>query len=431
MRATRMASAVAGSALLLCALAAGSGAQAESQGAPRIRVYSTNGSYVLATTSYVTPVIEVSENAYVFAVSMDLDGQIRVLQPDFPGISVKVQSGKRLQLPNFFTGFSRPNYQMGYSTAGYSGYDNDGFPDSRGTVIALASREPFNLDRVEVNGDWNMSTIRRLLADRSPESAAQALANYLGAKDEPIGRDWMRFAGGRDYNNSYASSAYSSCDLYSYSYAPNLGARFFQASSTLNLLRRRGQVATIGYDFCGFPFVIVHSGSLAGGHPIGRPPRSPADTNTGAPIGRFPRGTPRHPIVSGSKSAPEKIFPLPQREGFPQIRDATITAPRGRHSEPGQILQGYRPSPGIGSAPQGRMPIERVTTPRPEPAASTGSQPVRESRPEPRSAPPPPTRVPDATPRSAPPPAPVVHEAPRASEPVRSAPLQPAPSRHP
>lgn len=438
MRATKMALAVGCSALLLSALAAAPGAQeTPRKRAPIIRVYSTNGAYVLHTTSYVSPVIEVSENAYVFAVSTDLDGQIQVLQPDFPGISVRVQARKQLKLPNFFTGFGPNDGNSYYSTAGYSGYGNygyDGFPDTRGTVIALASRAPFNLERIESNGDWNMSAIRRLIDNRDPELAARALASYLGAKDEPIGWDVMRFAGGRNYNRAYAYDAYSSCNLYgfSYGYGPAIAARFFQATSTVQLLRSRGQKATIGYDFCGFPYVIVRSSSLAGKFPGVRPPRNPGDTSRVIPVGRFPHGTPRHPIESGSKAGPEKVFPLPQRDGFPQMGDVTITAPRGRRAEPGQTLQGYRPSPGTSSAPQGRLPIERVTTPRLEPASSTGTtQPVRESRPETRSAPPPPSRVPDATPRQAPPPpAPVVREAPRSPPPVtRSEPLKPVPSK--
>ncbi|HMI57914.1 MAG TPA: hypothetical protein VK511_07695, partial [Gemmatimonadaceae bacterium] len=294
-----MASVVGCSALLLSALAAASGGQERTNDrAPTIRVYSTNGSTVLHTTSYVTPVIEVSENAYVFAVSMDLDGQIQVLQPDFPGISVRVQSRKQLKLPSFFTGFgpqNDPSYGY-YSTAGYSRYgsSNDAFPDARGTVIALASRAPFNLEKIESNGDWNMSAIRRLIEARGPESAALALANYLGAKDEPIGWDFMRFAGGRNYNNAYAYGSYSPCDYYGFSYAPTLGSRYFQVSNMIAALRQRGQRAGIAYDTCGFPYVVVR-GSIAGGFP--RPPRNPGDTSTSTvfPKSRIPHGTPRHP----------------------------------------------------------------------------------------------------------------------------------------
>ena len=422
MRATKLATAVGTVALLLCALVSASGAQEKArQRAPIIRVYSSNGSYVLQTTSYVTPVIEVSENAYVFAVSMDVDGHIQVLHPDFPGISVRMLAHKQLKLPNFFAGFAQPNAGYGYySSASYPGYANydDGYMDSRGTVIALASRAPFNLELIESDGDWNISTIRRLIENRSPQMAAQALARYLGANGEPIGRDFMRFAGWRNYNSgyNYAYGAYSSCDLYGYSYAPTMAVRFFQANSMIALLRQRGRRATIGYDVCGLPFVIFQPSSLASGFPGTRPPRAPGDT-TVFPKSRFPQhGRPHLPAESGPKTAPEGIFPLPQRSGLPQIGDVTITAPGGRRREPGQFIQGYRPQPGTMSAPppQGRLPIERVTTPRAEPAAATGVQPVREYRPEPRSAAPPPARVPDAPRQAPPPPAPVVHERPSA-----------------
>jgi hypothetical protein len=419
MRAMKLASAAGTSALLLCALASASGAQERArQRAPTIRVYSSNGSYALQTTSYVTPVIEVSENAYVFAVSMDLDGQIQVLHPDFPGISVRMLAHKQLKLPNFFAGFAQRNAGDGYyASAGYSGYSNsdDGYLDSRGTVIALASRAPFNLEPIESDGDWNISTIRRLIEGRSPESAAGALASYLGATGEPIGRDFMRFAGGRNYNSgyNYAYGSYSSCDLFGYSYAPTLAARYFQANTAIALLRGEGRRATIGYDVCGFPFVVFQPRSLAGGFPGTRPPRSPGDT-TVFPKSRLPHGFPHRPTGSGANTAPLGVFPLPQRAGLPQIGDVTITAPTGRRREPGQIIQGYRPQPGTSAAPQGRIPIERVTTPRAEPAAASGVRPVREYRPEPRSAAPPPARVPDA-PRQAPPaPTPVAHERPSA-----------------
>ena len=413
MRATKLAAAVGTSALLLCVFAAASGAQERArQRAPIIRVYSSNGAYALQTTSYVTPVIEVSENAYIFAVSMDVDGHIQVLHPDFPGISVRILARKQLALPNFFAGFARPNGGSSgyYSSAAYSSYGNydDGYMDSRGTVIALASRAPFNLDLIESGGDWNISAIRRLIEGRSPESAEQALASYLGAKGEPIGRDFMRFAGRR--NSSYALDAYSSCDLYyGYAFAPTLAFNRFQAFNRISLLRSRGQqVRILGYDICGSPIISFAPSSVVGRRPP-PPPRPQGDT-TVFPKSRFPHGTPRHPAASGLKAAPEGIFPLPQRPGLPQMGDVTITAPKGRRSEPGQILGGYRPQPGTMSVPQGRVPIERVTTPRTEPAA-TGSQPAREYRPEPRSAAPPPARVPD-TPRESPPPPPVVHQAP-------------------
>ena len=427
MRTTKFAAAVGASAFLLCALASASGAQERAkQRAPIIRIYDTNGSYALETTSYVTPVIEVAENAYVFAVSMDVDGQIQVLHPDFPGISVRMLAHKEIRLPNFFAGFAQQRGGGYYSESSYAGYSsyNDGYLDSRGTVIALASRAPFNLERIESGGDWNMSAIRLLIENRTPQLAAQSLANYLGAKGEPIGRDILRFAGGRNYNSYYAYSPYSSCDLYGYAYAPTLARRFFQASQSIAFLRQRGQSARLGYDFCGFPIVIYTPRSFAEGFPVVRP--RPRGDTTVFPKGRFPvEGVPHHPPRSSAQAAPEGIFPL-TRSGLPQMGDVTITAPRGHHAEPGLNLRGYTSQPM--SAPQGRPPIERVITPRLEPAA-TGSQPVREYRPEPRTeAPPPPARVPKESP---PPPAPVVHERPSTSSPPPPPPRAATPTNPP
>jgi hypothetical protein len=425
MRTAKFAATVGASAFLLCALASASGAQERArQRAPIIRIYSTDGSYALETTSYVTPVIEVAENAYVFAVSMDVDGQIQVLHPDFPGISVRMLAHKEIRLPNFFAGFAQQRGGGYYSAASYSGFSSydDGYMDSRGTVIALASRAPFNLERIESGGDWNMSAIRQLIENRTPQMAAQSLANYLGAKGEPIGRDFLRFAGGRT-NGYFAYSPYSACDsFYGYGFGAIRQAQIF---SELNYFRQRGRAARIvGYDLCGIP-IVISGGSFAGGFPVTRPPRPRGDT-TVFPKGRFPvEGVPHHPPRSSVTAAPEGVFPLP-RSSLPQMGDVTITAPRGHRAEPGLNLRGYGSQPM--SIPQGRIPIERVATPRAEPAA-IGSQPVRDYRPEPRSAAPPPARVPDRPRESPPPPAPVVHE--RPSTPSPPPPRAETPSRPP
>jgi hypothetical protein len=406
---------------MLCVLASASAAQVTArQRAPIIRVYSENGAYVLETTSYVSPAIQVSENAYVFAVMMDLDGHIQVLHPDFPGISVRMLAHRQLRLPNFFAGFAqRSRGDAIYASTAYSAYDGyydgyeEGYVDSRGTVIALASRAPFDLERIESGGDWNIPAIRQLIERRTPEMAAQALASYLGAKGEPIGRDFMRFAGARHYNY-YALDSYDPCDLYTgFAYAPTLGFRRFQAYNRLNLLRQNGQqVRILGYDICGAPIISYAPITVVSRFPVTRPPQARGDT-TVFPKARFPGlPTPRHPAQSAADAAPEGI-PV-SRSGLPQMGDVTIQAPRGRHSEPLQIFEGYRPQPGTMAAPQGRIPLERVM-PQTVPAA-TGALPVREYRPEPRVETPPPTRVPDR-PIASPPPAPVVRERPTAPPP--------------
>src|SRR6266513_171961 len=425
MRAAKLTSALGASALLLGFVASTSAGQGRER-APIIRIYSRSGVDVVGTSTYVQPTVEVSENAYIFAVSMDLDGQIRVLHPDFPGLSVRMVAHKQLQLPNFFAGFSQsmPGDRV-YSSVAYSGYNRYGVTDSRGTVIALASRAPFNLDLVESGGDWDIIAIRRLIENRSPQEGAQMLATYLGAKGEPIGRDFMRFAGQRSdyyaYNNYYS---YSPCDVYGgYEFAPGCGFNPLAGYGRINRLGQTGQSTRIlGYDICGFP-IIAFAPSQTGKVPVARATFPRGDT-TVFPKARFPHGVmPRHPAGSASNDAPEGIFPLPQRAelpqratlpqraGLPQMGDVTITAPTRRRGEPVNVFQDYRPQSGTLSAPQGRLPIDRAIPARGEPATSgaTGVQPVREYRHEPRVESPPPSRVPER-PREVP--APVVHERP-------------------
>ncbi len=415
MRALKVGSALGAAALLLCALTSASSAQERArQRPPFIRVYSSSGVDYINTSTYIEPQIQLSENAYVFAVAMDLDGQIQVLHPDFPGLSVKISAHTNLRLPNFFAGFNQayPNGGGVYRSTQfqrYSAYGGYGYVDTRGTVLALASRAPFNLDAIESGGDWNISAIRRLIENRTPLEALSVLANYLGAKDEPIGRDFMRFAGGA--NNAYAYNDYgyynygyySPCDpYYGYFYSP-FGFSLFQ---TLNLARRArvGQKArVIGFDACGVP-IISYGPVIVNRFPVtGRPPRLQGDT-TVFPKGRFPHDAmPRHPSEAAGKAAPEGIFPLPRSVG--DMGDVTITAPKGHRSEP-RIIDAYRTQPSTIPVPQGRMPIDR-TIPRNEPSAATGSMPVREFHPEPRVESPPPSRVPAYSP-----PPPVIHERP-------------------
>lgn len=431
----KWATAVGVSAMLLCAFAAPSASQERvNQRAPIIRVYSQNGSDVLGTTTYVTPAIEVSDNAYVFAVAMDLDGQIQVLHPESPGLSVRIAAHRQLRLPNFFTGYAQQGQYGGiFSSINDPRYYRDGYLDSRGTVIALASRAPFNLEQIESGGDWDIATIRSLIEYRSPQDAAQALASYLGARGEPIGRDYMRFAGGRAYDYAYGGYpygyyGYDPCTAYyGYGFAP---LRQVQLYRYLSSLGQRG-VRVVGYDFCGFPILapVTSTPTTATGHfPAPRPPRNPGDT-TVFPKSRIPRGgIPRYPgdpNAAPQNAAPEGAFSSQQRPGVRQ-GDGTISAPTGRREKPQPIFEDYVRRPRVIPSPQQETPIERPM-PRGEPATATGNQPPREYRPPPRVESPPPPREyrppprvespPPERPRESPPSAPVTRERPAAPPP--------------
>lgn len=417
-----------GAAVLVGVLASSSAAaQGSSRGAPNIRVYSRSG--VGVVSNYVEPAIEVSENAYVFAVSLDLDGQIQVLQPDFPGISVRIARGRELRLPNFFAGFSNGRAgsltaygrNAGYpGSAGYAGaaeLEND----TRGTVIALASRAPFNLDRIESGGDWNISAIRGLIEYRSPLAAAQALASYLGAKGEPIGRDYMRFAGGRQ--NYYASNylgdqyeCYSNSSIYSLSVV-----------SRIREQRAAGKnVKIVGYDYCGMP-IVVYGPSRRGG---GFQPADPLPVDTGDSRNRLGHGgPPRSGHNPPNTGAALGFFPPPRHATPPQVGDVTVTAPapprRGR--DPREVLTELQ-NEGNASAFPDRDRTPRGSAPPRTSTAAIGAEPVQNfNRPVLRAAPPvqrtEPT--PSAPPRAATPaPAP-----PRTAEPHTTTTSNPPPPR--
>jgi hypothetical protein len=364
----------------------------------------------------------------VFAIMMDLDGHIQVLHPDFPGISVRVRSQKQLRLPNFFAGFNNQQYSGGFSLASSSRYSGR-TDDTRGTVIALASRAPLNLSLIEADGDWNMSAIRRLIENRTPESAAQSLAGYLGAKGERIGRDYMRFAGGSQHY--YASdSYYGYCGYPSYGYGYGAGAIFGSFARFAELRAMGLRPVILGYDRCGTPIIVAAPVRPGAGFRPPMPVRPPKDT-TVFPKSHYPQGIARRP------TAPEGIFPLPDRTGqveraqlsqrpdLPQIRDVTIKAPAGRRAEPRELPSRYRPhSPGSGLEPERSNPVDRTVPSRIE-SGATGMRPTY--RPEPRvAAPSEPSRPPERArePAREPARAPVVHERP-------PAPSSPPPSSQP
>lgn len=409
MHRVRSASVAGVAALLITLLASPSGAQDESrQRAPNIRVYSQSGPIA---SRYVTPAIEVSEDTYVFAVALDLDGQIQILHPAFPGISVRILSHKQLRLPNFFAGFAqtgiRSNGRGGYVSYAdsYAGSEND----TRGSVIALASRAPFNLERVESNGDWNISAIRRLIEHRPPGAAAQALRAYLGAKGEPIGFDYMRFASAH-YDNYYVSSPLYSCD--SYYGGAGSGVAFSRVSvlNRVDRLRQAGQsVAIIGYDYCGVPIVAYGPSQGYRRHV----PRDSATMGSGKPL---PRGRSAQSGWSDPREAAIGTFPT-----TPHAGDVLIPAPSLNRRVPGELFNDPRNDRLVReSAERGRARVERNAPPAETPVVGT-FPPAREyPRPIVREAPvmvPEPRVMREPAPSPPPPPprpAPEVHSKPMA-----------------
>ncbi|HEY6089591.1 MAG TPA: hypothetical protein VD771_07350, partial [Gemmatimonadaceae bacterium] len=376
--------------MLLCMLASPSPAQDRpTQRAPIVRVYPQDGGGI--ASSYITPAIEVSEDAYVFAVMMDLDGRIQVLYPELPGISVRVRSRKELRLPNFFAGFNAPRqanpYYAPYGQVRYERYDSP-VTDTRGTIIALASRAPFNFDAIEADGDWDLTAIRQLIDRRAPSEAARALIQFLGAKGEPIGRDYMRFSGQHPtgyYASNYGYDDVVYCGYSGYGYGSSALYRADVYARAAHMRSAGLRPFVVGYDACGLPIVIYAPFSPRGGFPGGPLPRSPGDT-TVFPKERFPRGITHRPTDGyvAPRPAAEGIFPLSERPQLPVTHNATMPAPeqsRGereiRYRLPTTTASPFPERPATPAAPTtaDRAPMGVAPVYRPEPRVITTAEP--------------------------------------------------------
>ena len=419
------------SAALLATLSANVSAQTSTKArAPFIHIYSRAGQ---AISNYVEPSIEVGEDAYVFAVSIDLDGQIQVLHPEYAGLSVRLRPHRELQLKNFFAGSGRAAsvYSGGGSYNNYdAGYVDD---DTRGVIIALASRAPFNFDPIYAGNDWNFAAIRNLIEGRPPTVAARNLAQQIGASGEPIGRDFMRFATARDYRYAYVPEAFlSQCDLaYAYGLGANSAASQQRTLNQIAYLRSKGQnVSVVGYDVCGRPIVAyVPVGPGSPRLPTGRIPHGfPRDTTvfpktqgnpaTGAfPLtrgaGTIPSAYPGATISEERPTDPRVIRREPRRAAEPQSVPAepAYAAPARiprveRMPAPAENPSAPRHDPGVINEPAPRVINEpaqgsfgsshgRVETPAPQPRVIEApvpvhrEQPVQRAEPVQREAPPP------------------------------------------
>ncbi|MDQ3672963.1 MAG: hypothetical protein M3365_01110 [Gemmatimonadota bacterium] len=349
-------------------LAPDADAQTGRQRAPVIRVSTALGSSVVS--NYIEPSISLGEDAYVFVIAVDVDRNVQVLHPLDPGISVRMTSRRQLYLPRFFAGFDQDSRFASRGGSGYSSFDGygDGYTDTRGTLIALASRKPFNLSAISVGGDWDTDALRELVRNRGPHDAAGVLARYLGARGEQIGRDVHRFAGFRGfYNTAYQNSSYYQCAGYygalgyARAYASGYSISYFRAAQ----LRQAGYVVSfLGIDACGQPRFAVYPFAVAG-PPAGRPPA------TGAfPESRLPVTVPRNP-ARDEAAVGQIIGTRPQTQERSTDSEVTNRAPAGRVIERPRVVERVRAEPVV---------VERV---RAEPVERFHPQPVERARPEP------------------------------------------------
>lgn len=392
MRMTRVVPAVFSMLISASLLAGMAQAQTADRRAPVIHLNTALGGSV--ASNYVEPTVSLGEDAYVFVLLVDLDRRVSVLHPDGPDLSVRMTSERQVHLPRFFAGFADDRF-VSRAGFGYAEFDASGagYTDTRGTMIGLASRRPFNLSAIMLGGDWDLDALSELVMNRDPHAAASALARYLGARGEPIGRDVHRFAGGRHlYNTSYASRSYYECAAYYGSvgfargFTSGYGISFFRAAQ----LRDAGYaVRFVGTDACGQPQFMVYPHSVAGPPPT-RPPAVGA-----FPQRRLPNPVPRNPTrepVTGGSTVLGSRPPSPDRY---TDRPAPATPP-ARVAEP-RTREKFHPQPATGTVyERPRLPSETERTPPRPPERVAQPVYVPERIAAPRFDPPPPPPPPPA-----------------------------------
>src|SRR5688500_20010448 len=105
MRVTRVVLGLSSAVVFSQLLATTADAQTDRQKATAIIITTALGHSVVS--NYIEPLISLGEDAYVFAIAVDVDRNVQVLYPTVPEISVRLTSRRQLYLPRFFSGFAQ------------------------------------------------------------------------------------------------------------------------------------------------------------------------------------------------------------------------------------------------------------------------------------------------------------------------------------
>ncbi|HUQ46125.1 MAG TPA: hypothetical protein VM033_05705 [Gemmatimonadaceae bacterium] len=426
--------------------------------APRIRLVVPPVSY--AGSQYVEASFQLSADAYVLVVAVDLDRRIRVLYPETPEESGFAARSSPHRLTRFFAGFSRSNRSSGYD-ARYGMTGRISPVGGGGVLLAVASDRPLQLERLTgVGGDWDEPTLMQLIFDESLSGAAHAVGRAVVLTGQDFNTDYSTFSGRRSLTayRSFASSSFGGCgDGYGYEYADvsGFGTSSYpngyagQAPRLIGLYQRNGQTFAryaSGGGCGGVSYYDVPVNST--GPVLGAPVR--ADTSTAKRRPRFP-GAPRFPIVSGDSGTGALARRLAPADAPDRGADRPLMA-SGLRFRPPEQLPGERLRPiealmaprDAGEFPARRRPVfsdeQASRRDAPQSAGREGERQAermqpRERQSEPRAEP---TRAEpmraepmrSEPPRMEPPRAEPVRSEPVRSEPVRSEPA-PAPVRPP
>jgi hypothetical protein len=375
--------------------------------APRIRIVIPPATY--ASTRFVDASFHVSEDAYVFVVAVDLDGQLRVVYPEAPDQTGFAARSTPMRLTRFFGGFGGPR------TGAWSRYEARYSPMQRispfgggGVLLAIASDRPLQYDRlIGGDGDWDEQQLAQIVFDQSLPGAAHALGRALVLTGQEYNTDYTTFAGRRSLGGytTLASSSYDGCS-FSYGYSSfdsfGYGGGFpsyesVPATRFVGFFRQGGQTyaryANVGP--CSRP--VYHDVPVATPVPT-RPDTTKHDSSATQRPRRFP-DAPRFPSVTAENGdgAPRRLSP-PDAHGTARERPVIASGLRFRPpeqvpSDAGALSRRMSPR-GFSDSPARRVPVSsdgpvmRRATPRNDNAETPqrmerAATPPRETQAEP------------------------------------------------
>jgi hypothetical protein len=162
-----------------------------------------------ASTNYVDAGFQVSEDAYVMIVAVDLDRRVRVVFPEAPDESGYVTAHSSKRITRFFAGF-------GPISRRYANFSLATQPITRngggGILLAIASNRPLQLGGLaDGEGDFNEESIARLVFNASAPSAAYSLGRAVTRSGQQFNTDYSSFGGGLGGHGTFASNSFSEC----------------------------------------------------------------------------------------------------------------------------------------------------------------------------------------------------------------------------
>lgn len=355
------------------------------QSAPRVRLATLQ----TTTMGTVAPSISLSEPAYILAVAIDNGGQIEVLSPTLPGDAIRFEAAKSIRFPEFHSGFSSvSNYGVYGSRYRRSAFAGDGDLGTRGSVLVIASRTPFDFAAISDGVDWNEEALRRIMRFKAPAEAVTALGRALTEKGQTFGHDYVYF--GRSGYSQFASNSFRSDNncFMDYSFSPygysNFAGYYRVSGASYGGIILAGygmgglRLVQFGSDVCGRPhYMLVPVPTL--------PP--PPDTtkvdsvvkpaSRSAVVGSYTGEEARrlYETLLRNQSSSDTYVRLARSPVFSEKEDKAMGRPVTREEQAGRV-ESFEKVRSAADRPINRMPVLREQPARQEKAPVLRAEPV-------------------------------------------------------